>query len=65
MGSSVRGAHVVFGLVLALGAVGACGTAEGGGGDAPGADGGVAVAPQVTFHKDVAPILQKKCQECH
>ena len=21
--------------------------------------------PQVTFHKDVLPILQKNCQECH
>ena len=24
-----------------------------------------AAAPQVTFHKDVEPILQKHCQECH
>ena len=22
-------------------------------------------APEVTFHKDVEPILQKSCQECH
>jgi len=24
-----------------------------------------AAAPEVTFHKDVEPILQKACQECH
>jgi hypothetical protein len=25
----------------------------------------VSAAPAVTFHKDVEPILQKSCQECH
>ncbi len=26
---------------------------------------GTAATPSVTFHKDVVPILQKRCQECH
>lgn len=26
---------------------------------------GLAAAPDVTFHKDVEPIVQKHCQECH
>lgn len=64
MGEALRRSSVVLGVVFALVAAGACGTADGGG-EPVGADGGVAVQPQVTFHKDVAPILQQKCQECH
>ena len=26
---------------------------------------GAWASPSVTFHKDVEPILQSKCQECH
>ena len=39
-----------FGLIMAVGALAA--TAN-------------AATPSVTFHKDVLPILQSRCQECH
>jgi hypothetical protein len=52
------GAALVLGLVSVLTSCSGGGTSgAGGGGNAPGN------AP--TFHKDVEPILQQKCQSCH
>ncbi|MYE35817.1 MAG: hypothetical protein F4X23_13285, partial [Gemmatimonadales bacterium] len=51
--TSLKRAAVAFGAALgALGVAGPAGAQENGSGD-------------VTFNRDVVPILQANCQECH
>ena len=52
----LRIAHTSFATVLAVVAMSALGHA---------ADPAGPTAQPVTFAKDVAPILQEKCQQCH
>lgn len=64
--SNVKRTAALPALVLALAGLSACSSEDpGAGGDTTGGTTGGGPYTGPTFHKDIAPILQKNCQSCH